>query len=88
MTPFLRQNMPLPVVTPPGHEATWAAFIAAADNLVRMVQMSGNALDELEEALVGVQLRPMLPIVRAIYKVGVGWRLSRAGGGPEEGWTD
>ncbi|WOO83807.1 N-alpha-acetyltransferase 35, NatC auxiliary subunit [Vanrija pseudolonga] len=68
VTPFLRQNMPLPVVTPPGHEATWAAFIAAADDLVRMVQMSGNALDELEESLVGVQLRPMLPIVRAIYK--------------------
>ncbi|KAL1406283.1 N-alpha-acetyltransferase, non-catalitic subunit [Vanrija albida] len=68
VTPFLRQNMPLPTVTPPGHEETWRAFIGAADDLVRMVQMSGSALDELEEALVGVQLRPMLPIVRAIYK--------------------
>lgn len=68
VAPFLRQNMPLPPLTMPGHAETWATFAHAMEDMEYARALSKLDLREREMALLRGR-GDMLPVVRALWKV-------------------
>lgn len=68
VAPFLRQNMPLPTLTMPGHAETWATFAHAMEDMEYARALLKLDLREREMALLRGR-GEMLPVVRALWKV-------------------